>query len=380
MNKKEKQPSFDLIRAVSTFVIVIFHFSYSFIEYSVDGSYIFFMLYANGTWGSVFVALFFMLSGASLIYNHESMTLKDVPRFYLKRAMAIFPMFYIVWIIVYIANSRALVTWHWGGPNRNYLLSLFGVDGYFMHHGMNYYCIGEWFLGAIILIYLLFPLLKFLFMKCRLLSTLLLTAIYIFNVYRHLLSSAPDKNLFIVLVKYYNSHITVPDARSLWTCIMAFWIGMLFITYRDFLLKKGPVLFFLALFIFMTFVNIDLNDIFSATICASCLYILLSFCSEKLLALRFVSLPVNLISRYSYGIFLVHHVTIYYFMKRFRDITFNIPLSILVFALIFSVIILLSILLTEFTSLLLHPSREIARIKAFFNNFSREKKQRESGL
>ncbi|MCR4908922.1 MAG: acyltransferase [Lachnospiraceae bacterium] len=359
--KKEKQPSFDLIRAVSTFVIVLFHFSYSFVEYSVQGNYIFIMLYANGTWGSVFVALFFMLSGASLIYNHEDMTLKDVPRFYFRRFLAIFPMFYIVWIIVYISNSRLLGTWHWGGPNKNYLLSLFGVDGYFMHHGMNYYCIGEWFLGAIIMIYLLFPLLKFLFMKFRIPSTILLTAVYIFNVYRHLLSSAPDKNLFIVLVKYYNSHITVPDARSLWTCIMAFWIGMLIITYRDILIKKWPALAALVVFLIMTFINLNLNDIFSATICATALYILFSFCSERILRIKAVRWLVNLISRYSYGIFLVHHVTIYYFMKRFCSITFNIPLSILVFVFVFAVIILLSIILTEFTNLLLRRVRTVPK-------------------
>ncbi len=362
--KKEKQPSLDFIRAVATFMIVIFHFSYSFIEYAVEGRFMFFMLYANGTWGSVFVSLFFMLSGASLIYNHESMTLKDVPRFYCKRALAIFPLFYFVYIIVFISNSLNLGTWHWGGPTRNFLLSLCGIDGYFMHHGMNYYCIGEWFLGAIIMIYLLFPLLKFLFMKCRIPATIVITALYIFNVYRHLLSSAPNTNLFIVLVKYYNSHITVPDARSLFTCIMAFWLGMLFITYREIITKKGVAIAALLVLLFLAWVNIGINDIFAGTINAACFYILFTFSAPFLLSIKPVRFLVNILSRYSYAIFLVHHVTIYFFMKRFQHITFNIPLSILVFLFVFTVIVLLAAVLTEFVA---HPVRTFHRLQKRFS-------------
>lgn len=38
------------------------------------------------------------------------------------------------------------------------LLSLLGMDGYFQYRGPNYYLIGEWFFGAIVFLYILYPL------------------------------------------------------------------------------------------------------------------------------------------------------------------------------------------------------------------------------
>ena len=66
---KERRNEFDLMRAISALAIVLFHYSYAFVQYDVGGEHVDFMMHANGTWGALFVSLFFMLSGASLYYN-----------------------------------------------------------------------------------------------------------------------------------------------------------------------------------------------------------------------------------------------------------------------------------------------------------------------
>ena len=106
---------------------------------------------------------------------------KEVLDFFKKRWLSIFPMFYIAWTVMYIINSLRVGSWFWGGPRRNFLLSAIGMDGYFLHLGMNYYNLGEWFLGGIILLYLLYPLLLFLWNKAKIPSTVLITFIFLFN-------------------------------------------------------------------------------------------------------------------------------------------------------------------------------------------------------
>ena len=158
--KKHGEPSFNVIRAISAVAIVLFHYSYCFYEYAIQKSGPEFLSFINGDYGAVFVSDFFVLSGAALLYNHPHFgSIKEILTFYKKRWLSLFPMFYIAWTIMYIINSLRVGNWFWGGPRRNFLLSFIGMDGYFMHLGKNYYNLGEWFLGGIIFLYLLYLLL-----------------------------------------------------------------------------------------------------------------------------------------------------------------------------------------------------------------------------
>ena len=80
---KERIDSFDFMRSITAFIIVIYHFAG--ICYSTPQFADFPLLYehANGVWGeSTSVNIFFMLSGASLIYNHERIRAKDLKKYY----------------------------------------------------------------------------------------------------------------------------------------------------------------------------------------------------------------------------------------------------------------------------------------------------------
>ena len=218
MSKRLRIEAFDFIRVLSMIGIILFHYSFSFVEYSVGGDHLVFALFNTGNWGAMFVAMFFMLSGAALWYNYgEKM---DIKKFYLKRWLSLFPMFYTAWLIVYIAGGIRKGNWLFGGPLYKLLYTVFGMDGFFLDPGVNstYYLLGEWFLGAIIFLYLLFPLVRFLFMPhektgvaIRWVFTLILTVIFSMNLYR--------------------DWFHISDGKNLISCLMSFWLGMLVMEY-----------------------------------------------------------------------------------------------------------------------------------------------------
>ena len=371
---KEKQPSFDVIRAVSTAAIVLFHYSFTFIEYQISGSHVAFLKFASGDWGGVFVAVFFMLSGAAIQYNWGDRIKKLTGRgglldFYRRRWLAIFPMFYIAWTVMYIINSRKLGTWYWGGLRRKFLLTFLGMDGYFMDHGINYYCLGEWFLGGIIFVYLFYPLFRVLFSRFRCLSTVMLTAVFIFNLYRTVFSSLPDTNLFIVLIKYYNSHIIMPDSKCLWTCFMDFWTGMLLVTYRKKIVNRWTAAAGLAVFIVFLIFPMPFSEIAVSLINAAAVFIMLSYITDAVsgrnagIIKKMTEKCIKYISRYSYGIFLVHHVILYAIMQLFKGKNIGFAASIGMFILIFLIIAAAGMILTEAADALLAVPGRLNRMK-----------------
>ncbi|MCR5487201.1 MAG: acyltransferase [Lachnospiraceae bacterium] len=361
---KERQYSFDVIRTFCTFMVVFIHCGYVYVEYNIAGPHPMLMTYASGNWGGSFVSMFFMLSGAALYYNWRDRLKKirgkgGLLDFYWKRWLTIFPMFYVAWFIMYVINSRKLGTWYWAGSRRIMWMTALGMDGYFMHHGLNYYCLGEWFLGAIIILYLLYPLMQFLFLHARWPVTLLLTVIFVFNVYRHLLSSMENTNLFIYLVKYYNSHITMPDSRCVWTCLYGLWLGMLYIQYKNVLGRFVAALASLLLIILLAVVHVPLPEVIASDVMGFLWFILLSwvtdFCVGQYRKGRFhdifsglLARWIRFMSKYSYGIFLTHHVILYALMEPFRGGEVkNLAQSLLLILCEFVLASLASFLLTE---------------------------------
>lgn len=324
--QKQRESGFEFIRAVCTIGIVLFHFSYIFIEYHIGGSPLQFQKYRNGDWGGLFVAMFFMLSGAVLMLNYgEKLSLG---KFYFKRWLSLFPMFYVAWLVMYLINSRTYGTYFWGGPKWKFLYTLLGVDGYFWSmENTNYYCLGEWFLGAIILLYVLYPLMRFLFLKWRWITTVIITTAYVCNLYL--------------------DWFQISDGKNLLTCILDFWIGMLLVTYRDKLKNKYVAAIAFVCSGFFMFAPIPIKEVMCSTIVGTGWFIVLLFCAGFVMKYRVLSKPVNVISKYSYGVFLVHHVILYSFMKRYQYGAMNFQRSVILFILMFLLILVVGGVLSE---------------------------------
>ena len=155
MEKKKKIFYLDFIRVLSMFMIVTYHFYAHFPENNING---FNTIFSNGKWGLIGVALFFMISGASLMYNYQDKL--DIKQYAQKRFLGIYPMFWIAYILVFIYLFYQTKANIWGLPAYNMIPTLFAMDGYLRPYIDTFYLIGEWFLGCIVLIYAVFPILR----------------------------------------------------------------------------------------------------------------------------------------------------------------------------------------------------------------------------
>ena len=111
-----------------------------------------------GDFGST---LFFIVSGASLALTVPEN--QSPAQFYKKRARAVYPLFWLAWFVVF---SWRLVTRPGsfaGAKTITLVLTFLGLDNFAVAAGwvgMDFACVGEWFLGSILFLYLLFPLLQ----------------------------------------------------------------------------------------------------------------------------------------------------------------------------------------------------------------------------
>ena len=99
MKNKPKIFYLDFIRALSMIIIVTYHFYAHFAENNIAG---FRVIFSDGKWGLIGVAMFFMISGAALMFNYqEGIEIKTYAK---KRFRGIYPMFWIAFSISFLIN------------------------------------------------------------------------------------------------------------------------------------------------------------------------------------------------------------------------------------------------------------------------------------
>lgn len=161
--KREHLFSLDFVRVLAAVMIVIFHYNaVTLMIPEVNKPILLFVHYANGSMGHIGVSLFFILAGASLMYS--SMEKLDLKQYFKKRFLAIFPIYWTVYSAFFVYNYLIKRVFTFDKPLWRLLLSVIGMDGYLNYLIPNYYLLGEWFIGCILLIYLMFPFLR----KCML--------------------------------------------------------------------------------------------------------------------------------------------------------------------------------------------------------------------
>lgn len=293
---------FDFIRAVSAVIIILFHYS-CIVENNKDtlNSLKPFYMYANGDWGTVAVNVFFVLSGALLYHRHSVILRKDWHHFYYRRLQTIFPSFWILWGYLYLQNVIAQGKWLYAGSIKKLLLSLIGLDGYFYYQSPNYYLIGEWFLGAIIICYILYPVLSLLINRMEMVTTIIFIGLF----------------LFVAIVNPFQ----IMQNRNIITCLFMEWIGMLLMKHQDAISQQGNYTLILMLIICCVLYCVKLPySKFILNICFSIsLFVLLWKVSGFLISNNVIQQLIMAISGISYQIFLVHHVVLYDLEEKWRE-------------------------------------------------------------
>ena len=204
----------DFSRACCALGIVVFHF---FCHSNVEIPFL--HLTATGEWGDIFVTAFFAMSGTVLFLNYGGgLSPKE---FYFRRWRAIFPQFYLCWAFFFLLTAvrcrRLFYNEEDGAKPISLLLTLFGVDGYFKYRVADYYIVGEWFLGAIVMLYLVFPLLLRLMKR----NVLIVPAVLLCGM----------------AVMKTTDFFVVPDFRNMITCAGSFYFGMVAAKHRERILR-----------------------------------------------------------------------------------------------------------------------------------------------
>lgn len=307
MEKKKRVFYIEFIRVISMIIIVTYHFFVHFAENNIKGIDI-----TNGTWGVIGVTLFFMISGASLMYNYkEKLEIKTYAK---KRFLGIYPMFWIAYSLLFIYlfyECKSIID---GQPAYKLIISFLGMDGYLSPYISTIYLIGEWFLGCIVIIYILFPILRILVNKNPKTTLIFATILYI-----------------LMFIFYKNGKM--PIDKTLIVSIYSVLIGMYIIKVKEFKLWQAIIALIITIstYIVCSSNNFVVNiQVFIAKLTAFGMFVVLAYIGQKISNITIQKI-FSIISKYSYAIFLVHHYLIMKIESTFQNQTYGLSGTVLLY-------------------------------------------------
>ena len=280
--RKREITGISFARAILTLSIVLIHF-----VGATEKTYAIVDRYFYAPWNSMAVTGFFMISGAVLYYNHDE--IPSLKEFYFKRFKSIYPAYYIAYSYFFIQKVFETGDLLTHGQPWCLIFSLLGMDGYLEFKIPNYYLIGEWFVGAIVILYILYPLLLKGIKKAPMLTTALSICMY-----------------YVMLKTMFH---TVYAMRNIFTCIMSFVLGMLIIRYESFFLKNIwiGVVSLVYLFTSGRLYVLPIDPCTITQLNGYALFFVLYYIGEYAMRSRTVKKPIAIINRIGFPIFLVHH-------------------------------------------------------------------------
>lgn len=241
-----------------------------------------------GDFGS---SLFFMVSGAALGYT----TAEDTPpaAFYKKRAKALYPMFWLAWVICFSIRFVSKPGYYAAAKTSSLVFTVLGLDTFAVSAGwvaQDFACVGEWFLGAILFLYLLFPLLQ------------------------RMLRRRPGLTWLLALAVCLPVHRSGWDRQLVAVHLLEFLFGMSFLRLPQKARFAVPVVG--AAFLALAW---RWDAKITCALASAAAFVLLAWLA-RLLDRPPLRRAGAVVSRYSYPVFLVHHVIILRLAEQF-DLT-----------------------------------------------------------
>lgn len=336
--KKERFFALDFVRVLAAAMIIIFHYNMMFLTYpDLSKAPLLFVSYANGSMGHIGVSLFFILTGASLMYVYnERLELKS---YFKKRFLSIYPLYWTVYTAFFVYLYLIKHVYTFVLPRRRLLLTFIGMDGYLDYAINNYYLVGEWFTGCIIIIYILFPLLRFCVLRRPVLTAVLALLGYIglvqwypfqMDIQFFYLIRVPEVLFGMYFMKYYYGKKKSGERMD---GRIGFVSGVLLLS--ALLLPVDTKVPYLILWVGIP------------------AFAFLLWVGEKLRGRR-VREVITIFSSYSFAVFLVHHETGALFLKHFSDRTLNFWQNHLVFGAYLILVCVLSIILYQISRLVVY--------------------------
>ena len=194
----------------------------------------------------------------------------------------------------------------------------------------TYYNVGEWFLGMIILLYIIFPFLLLLFKKLPLATML--------------------SSIFLYVIFLNQSIINRVPLWSITSCLISFVLGMVIVKYKNQIVNKYSAMISFVAVIILNFIKLNQSSNVCIHLMSAYLFILLMFVGEWIMKNKILSKTFFEISSISYAVFLLQHRIIYGILSIFNPQS-SLKIFTLLIATIF-VILVASKLLTLFTDIL----------------------------
>lgn len=286
-----KIPGVNLTRIVGALGILVFHFGChcGWLGYLCNTP--------NYNWGVTWVTVFLATSGACLARTYSGEL--DIWRYFRRRWLGLFPMFFLAWIALAIIRFIIAGPWWVGIPKQNFLLTLIGMDGYFCGQMPTFYLCGEWFLGALVVCYAVFPLLRWLLSRIPLTTA----AVLLVGAWYIPFLSCFERDPF----------------NNLWTCVMIFYIGMLMAQYPRVTSHWSMMIACAIVLIVWTFVSLGFPmplRLFSNILVGVVLYLLLNGIGALLERVSVLNAGLSHLGALSFPFFLMHHQLIYIVLVR----------------------------------------------------------------
>ena len=285
----------DLIRALATLLIVLTHFNFHLKDHG--GGYVLtfqpFGIYV----GALGVSLFLIISGAALTITYRRPI--NLKRFYWKRFLNIYPMFWTAWVLgtlaFFLATNGRLPN---AAPAKSFILTVLGIDGLAQaFYFRTMYLLGEWFLGFILLYYLVFPVLLWAIDRFPVVTGVVLLVVYVATI--------------VIMSRYFPGY---PSAAVLTTRLPELAFGSYVVLYIR-RIHWATVLPAAAVLAASAMFPGRIPEDVGTTIVGISVFLILVM-AGRYVAIQPVRALVSLIATYSYPIFLVHHVVIEQVLKK----------------------------------------------------------------
>lgn len=296
----------DVLRVLAMLFVITYHFGLQYVAENLP-CFNFFCKTANYDFGNIAVTFFIALSGGLLYKKYGTIGFSEegsLKKFFIKRFKTIYPPFWILSLYIPLTMIRHFMAdgnaFFMGHPLK-LLLTIVGFDGYIRQYGVDTYVFcGDWFVGAIVLLYLLFPLLAKCYRHRPYLTLSLLAVLYSCQ--------------YLISVEYDDVFSALPVTLSLKFCI-----GFMLVENLERLKNLRLVLASALLFAVLTFIDIPgrINTDCLGTVAAIALFAVVFYIASFLLRFRTICVPVHKLSTLSYCVFLVQHVGIVWAQMAF---------------------------------------------------------------
>lgn len=303
--RKKKFLFIDVVKAVAILMIIYFHFisTGNAMDSFTRENFPYPVGTANSNIATLGVGLFFLSSGATLMLSSSRHF--SIKEYYKKRVIRIYLPFYLTYSIFYLFLKLTTTSTVFADsiPKWHFLYTILGADGYAAIYGIQTFhllSIGEWFLGCILLMYLIFPLLRAALNKNRNCAMILFTFVYMIIALKYRGSVPSYQFFFLRLYDFIMGMYLIMGIRrrnaKIW--IPAFLVIALILGYPAVL----PV----------PFVLVD-------TLLSAAIFIFLEQMEGLLVRMpKFIRGKIVWISAYSLELFLVQHAVLNLAAKQLR--------------------------------------------------------------